>query len=131
MLVSIHGKRFKSLIQLMVAAVAGRDVAYFTFGDEQLCDDVFAMYTMLLRRRKSRLECFTRFFVNMVKVSVLVPICMSTFIALFGGYSDRYKYGDFWLALLIESTCIIYLIIHNISFITECRCKSFNGLSGM
>ncbi len=25
----------------------GRDVAYFTFGDEQLRDDIFVMYTML------------------------------------------------------------------------------------
>ena len=31
--------------------MAGRDVAYFSFGDEQLRDDVFAMYTMLLKKR--------------------------------------------------------------------------------
>ncbi len=43
--------RLKSLIQLMAAAVAGRDVAYFTFGDERLRDDVFAMYTVLLEKR--------------------------------------------------------------------------------
>ena len=43
--------RLKSLIQLMAAAVAGRDVAYFSFGDEQLRDDVFSMYTMLLEKR--------------------------------------------------------------------------------
>jgi len=35
----------------MAAAVAGRDVAYFTFGDEQLRDDVFAMYTILFEKK--------------------------------------------------------------------------------
>ncbi len=40
--------RFKSLIQLMAAAVAGRDVAYFTFGDEGLRDDVIAMLETLV-----------------------------------------------------------------------------------
>lgn len=43
--------RFKSLIQLMAAAVAGRDVAYFTFGDETLRDDVFSMHTLLLEKK--------------------------------------------------------------------------------
>jgi len=43
--------RLKSLIQLMAAAVTGRDVAYFTFGDERLRDDIFDMYRMLSERR--------------------------------------------------------------------------------
>ena len=35
----------------MASAVTCWDVAYFMFGDEQLRDDVFAMYTMLLEKR--------------------------------------------------------------------------------
>lgn len=49
---AFHGDpRLKSLLQLMAAAVAGRDVAYFTFGDEQLRDDIFAMYTMISEKK--------------------------------------------------------------------------------
>ncbi|XP_069548795.1 poly(ADP-ribose) glycohydrolase [Brachyistius frenatus] len=39
--------RLKALIQLMAAAEAGRDVAYFTFGDAQLMRDVYKMHTFL------------------------------------------------------------------------------------
>ena len=39
--------RLKCLLQLMTAAVTGRDVAYFTFGDEKLRDDVYSMYCLL------------------------------------------------------------------------------------
>ncbi|XP_067375768.1 poly(ADP-ribose) glycohydrolase isoform X2 [Channa argus] len=39
--------RLKALIQLMAAAEAGRDVAYFTFGDAQLMRDVHEMHTFL------------------------------------------------------------------------------------
>lgn len=40
-----------ALIQLMAAAEAGRDVAYFTFGDAQLMRDVHEMHTFLTERR--------------------------------------------------------------------------------
>lgn len=39
--------RLKALLQLMAAAVAGRDVAYFTFGDVKLMRDVNEMHTFL------------------------------------------------------------------------------------
>ena len=35
----------------MAAAEAGRDVAYFTFGDAQLMRDVHSMYTFLTERQ--------------------------------------------------------------------------------
>ncbi|KAK7140291.1 hypothetical protein R3I94_012791 [Phoxinus phoxinus] len=37
----------KALLQLMAASEAGRDVAYFTFGDERLMRDVHVLYTFL------------------------------------------------------------------------------------
>jgi len=40
--------KLKILIQLMAAAVAGRSMVYFTFGDTKLRDDVAAMYTHLV-----------------------------------------------------------------------------------
>ncbi|XP_071485165.1 poly(ADP-ribose) glycohydrolase-like [Diadema antillarum] len=40
-------KRTKGLLQLMAAAMAGRDVAYFSFGDKELCDDMAAMHEFL------------------------------------------------------------------------------------
>lgn len=36
--------RLKALLQLMAAAVAERDVVYFTFGDRQLQEDLFLMH---------------------------------------------------------------------------------------
>lgn len=58
--VSVAGLRFtfnmlllylSALIQLMATAEAGRDVAYFTFGDAQLMRDVHEMHTFLTERR--------------------------------------------------------------------------------
>lgn len=43
--------RLKALIQLMAAAEAGRDVAYFTFGDAQLMRDVHEIHTFLTKRK--------------------------------------------------------------------------------
>lgn len=43
--------RLKALIQLMAAAEAGRDVAYFTFGDAELMKDVHEMHTLLTEKR--------------------------------------------------------------------------------
>lgn len=40
-----------ALIQLMAAAEAGRDMAYFTFGDAQLMRDVHEMHAFLTERR--------------------------------------------------------------------------------
>ncbi|GAB1869593.1 WD repeat and FYVE domain-containing protein 3 [Camponotus japonicus] len=41
--------KLKVLIQLMAAAVAGRSMVYFTFGDTTLKDDVAAMYAHLVQ----------------------------------------------------------------------------------
>lgn len=38
---------FAALLQLMAAAEAGRDVAYFTFGDPVLMRDVHELHTFL------------------------------------------------------------------------------------
>ncbi|XP_051946654.1 poly(ADP-ribose) glycohydrolase-like [Xyrauchen texanus] len=43
--------RLKALLQLMAAAEAGRDVAYFTFGDEGLMRDVHDLHTFLKDRQ--------------------------------------------------------------------------------
>ncbi|XP_030297048.1 poly(ADP-ribose) glycohydrolase [Sparus aurata] len=43
--------RLKALIQLMAAAEAGRDMAYFTFGDAQLMRDVHEIHTFLTGRK--------------------------------------------------------------------------------
>lgn len=43
--------RLKALLQLMAAAEAGRDMAYFTFGDAQLMRDVHEMHTFLTGRK--------------------------------------------------------------------------------
>ncbi|KAM9809269.1 poly(ADP-ribose) glycohydrolase [Syngnathus typhle] len=43
--------RLKALIQLMAAAEAGRDMAYFTFGDASLMRDVYDMHTFLTERQ--------------------------------------------------------------------------------
>lgn len=40
--------KLKVLIQLMAAAVAGRSIVYFTFGDTKLRDDLAAMYAHLV-----------------------------------------------------------------------------------
>ena len=39
--------RLKALLQLMAASVANRDIVYFTFGDRQLQEDMFHLYTFL------------------------------------------------------------------------------------
>lgn len=39
--------RFKFLIQLMAASVNKKNVAYFTFGDIKLRDDLYAMYNFI------------------------------------------------------------------------------------
>ncbi|XP_061087122.1 poly(ADP-ribose) glycohydrolase-like isoform X2 [Conger conger] len=45
--------RLKALLQMMAAAEAGRDVAYFTFGDDQLMKDVHDMHCFLTNKRVS------------------------------------------------------------------------------
>ncbi|KAJ9596673.1 hypothetical protein L9F63_012277, partial [Diploptera punctata] len=39
--------KLKALLQLMAASQAGRSLAYFTFGDTQLRDEIFHIYTFL------------------------------------------------------------------------------------
>ncbi|KAM8837494.1 poly(ADP-ribose) glycohydrolase isoform 2-T2 [Spinachia spinachia] len=43
--------RLKALLQMLAAAEAGRDVAYFTFGDIQLMADVHEMHSFLTERK--------------------------------------------------------------------------------
>ncbi|XP_042816191.1 poly(ADP-ribose) glycohydrolase isoform X4 [Panthera tigris] len=43
--------RLKALIQIMAAAVAERDVVYFTFGDSELMRDIYNMHTFLTERK--------------------------------------------------------------------------------
>ncbi|KAM5321054.1 poly(ADP-ribose) glycohydrolase isoform 1-T1 [Glossophaga mutica] len=43
--------RLKALIQILAAAVAERDVAYFTFGDSELMRDIYSMHTFLTERK--------------------------------------------------------------------------------
>lgn len=45
--------QLKSLLQLMAAAVAGKSIAYFTFGDEVLRDDIHKMWSFLLNTSTS------------------------------------------------------------------------------
>ncbi|XP_061788140.1 poly(ADP-ribose) glycohydrolase-like [Nerophis lumbriciformis] len=45
--------RLKALLQMLAAAEAGRDVAYFTFGDSQLMTDVHDMHSLLTLRNIS------------------------------------------------------------------------------
>lgn len=51
--------RLKCLIQLMAAALTGRDVAYFTFGDQQLSDDIFSMYSLIKEKNVTVGTLFT------------------------------------------------------------------------
>ena len=39
--------QLKSLLQLMAASENDRDVLYFTFGDEELRDEIYGMYQLL------------------------------------------------------------------------------------
>lgn len=43
--------RLKALLQLMAATQAGRALAYFTFGDDQLRDDVVLMHKFLVEHK--------------------------------------------------------------------------------
>ncbi|XP_031660527.1 poly(ADP-ribose) glycohydrolase isoform X1 [Oncorhynchus kisutch] len=45
--------RFKALLQILAASEAGRDVAYFTFGDSVLMKDVYDMHYFLTQRHVS------------------------------------------------------------------------------
>ncbi|KAM6156870.1 poly(ADP-ribose) glycohydrolase isoform 2-T2 [Erethizon dorsatum] len=43
--------RLKALLQILAAAAAERDVAYFTFGDSELMRDIYSMHTFLTERK--------------------------------------------------------------------------------
>ncbi|KAM8911576.1 poly(ADP-ribose) glycohydrolase [Lycaon pictus] len=43
--------RLKALIQILAAAVADRDVVYFTFGDSELMRDIYSVHTFLTERK--------------------------------------------------------------------------------
>lgn len=42
--------QLKSLIQLMAASQNGRDILYFTFGDEKLRDEIYDIFLLLKNR---------------------------------------------------------------------------------
>ncbi|XP_032693523.1 poly(ADP-ribose) glycohydrolase isoform X1 [Lontra canadensis] len=50
--------RLKALIQILAAAVAERDVVYFTFGDSELMRDIYSMHTFLTERKLTVGEVF-------------------------------------------------------------------------
>uniref|UniRef100_A0A3P9HNM7 poly(ADP-ribose) glycohydrolase n=1 Tax=Oryzias latipes TaxID=8090 RepID=A0A3P9HNM7_ORYLA len=60
--------RLKALIQLMAAAEAGRDVAYFTFKDARLMAEVHKMHTFLSERQVTvgQLYCLLNHYFNKV-----------------------------------------------------------------
>lgn len=53
--------RLKALLQMLAAAEAGRDVAYFTFGDVQLMRDVHRMHSFLCQQHATVGELFELF----------------------------------------------------------------------
>ncbi|XP_057197867.1 poly(ADP-ribose) glycohydrolase [Triplophysa rosa] len=67
--------RLKALLQLMAAAEAGRDVAYFTFGDEELMRDVHDLHTFLKDRHVTvgTLYCLLKQYSNVLCKTALRP----------------------------------------------------------
>lgn len=57
--------RLKSLLQLMACALSGTSMAYFTFGDVELKNDIINMYNLLVRNNVTvgELKFFKIFFV--------------------------------------------------------------------
>lgn len=55
-----------ALLQMLAAAEAGRDVAYFTFGDSRLMTDVNKMHSFLTRRN-----------IRVGKINSLCPLLIS------------------------------------------------------
>lgn len=51
--------KLKVLLQMMAAAVAGRSVVYFTFGDTNLRDDIAKMYSTLVKLETSIAQIFS------------------------------------------------------------------------
>uniref|UniRef100_UPI00398F0B3B poly(ADP-ribose) glycohydrolase isoform X2 n=1 Tax=Pristiophorus japonicus TaxID=55135 RepID=UPI00398F0B3B len=45
--------RLKSLLQMMAAAEAGRDVVYFTFGDRELMTEIHDMHNFLIKKEQT------------------------------------------------------------------------------
>ncbi|XP_038639175.1 poly(ADP-ribose) glycohydrolase isoform X2 [Scyliorhinus canicula] len=45
--------RLKSLLQMMAAAEAGRDVVYFTFGDRELMTEIYEMHKFLIEKEQT------------------------------------------------------------------------------
>lgn len=67
--------RLKALLQLMAAAEAGRDVAYFTFGDEELMRDVHDLHTFLKDRHVTvgTLYCLLKQYSNVLSKNTQRP----------------------------------------------------------
>uniref|UniRef100_A0A8C1SC14 poly(ADP-ribose) glycohydrolase n=1 Tax=Cyprinus carpio TaxID=7962 RepID=A0A8C1SC14_CYPCA len=78
--------RLKALLQLMAASEAGRDVAYFTFGDEELMRDVHSLYKYLKDKcvTVGTLYCHLKQYSNVVSKHVQRPN-----ISLYGYIYDK------------------------------------------
>ncbi len=59
--------QLKSLIQLMAAAENGRDVVYFTFGDEDLTKGLFEIHEFLTTKHKVTVGTFYEVIVSYCK----------------------------------------------------------------
>ncbi|KTG35738.1 hypothetical protein cypCar_00041080 [Cyprinus carpio] len=75
-----------ALLQLMAASEAGRDVAYFTFGDEELMRDVHSLYKYLKDKcvTVGTLYCHLKQYSNVVSKHVQRPN-----ISLYGYIYDK------------------------------------------
>ncbi|XP_016378225.1 poly(ADP-ribose) glycohydrolase isoform X2 [Sinocyclocheilus rhinocerous] len=78
--------RLKALLQLMAASEAGRDVAYFTFGDEELVRDVHSLYKFLKDKcvTVGTLYCHLKQYSNVVSKHLQRPN-----ISLYGYIYDK------------------------------------------
>uniref|UniRef100_A0A3Q0QTR6 poly(ADP-ribose) glycohydrolase n=1 Tax=Amphilophus citrinellus TaxID=61819 RepID=A0A3Q0QTR6_AMPCI len=59
--------RLKALLQMLAAAEAGRDVAYFTFGDSQLMTDVHNMHSFLTQKNISVYDLLGQYYSSVCK----------------------------------------------------------------
>ncbi|XP_040176671.1 poly(ADP-ribose) glycohydrolase isoform X2 [Rana temporaria] len=64
--------RLKALIQLLAASETGRDVVYFTFGDKELMNDVYRMYSFLSKQNKTVGEVYK------LLLNYYNEVCMNT-----------------------------------------------------
>jgi poly(ADP-ribose) glycohydrolase len=66
--------KLKTLLQLMAASQAGRDLAYFTFGDTKLRDQVYHMYTFLTEKQVKVGKCLCILLISAPQILYLVIV---------------------------------------------------------